>query len=634
MGSNITNGKRPWTNEDLQVVKQLLGPSAIDLLSCSLQGLSPAGGRRLNEEVLQQALLNLVEGSSVNWTYAIFWQVSLTPKGEEVLGWGDGYFKGPNVKHEEVHNTGASGHHVYDDRMKREVLRILQAHFCAADDELMPLADDDLVSDIELFYLASMFYCFPRKVGVPGTALESQNHVWLTGSKTSSSDIFMRRLIARMAGIQTIVCVPTYNGVAELGSTDIIFENRKLIHEIKVSFTEDIWEKASEQGPCKQVHAAVKEDLICSSASPSVTVLAKQEFGMLTFPPVNGPLHGQAPRVPPNVDPRCLPAHFQVNPLLAAQRSAAAKVFQAHGWHTKHAPPITKQNDTNIIHTHEGTKSPKADLGSQYFPKCELGSQFLQRNHTGERLLQNNGNLMQKDVGVPLPSNIHGIQKLKSQQFNGLGGVTGSCVGESESCNLELSCKDAVEEIRPRKRGRKPANGREEPLNHVEAERQRREKLNQRFYALRAVVPNISKMDKASLLGDAIAYIIELQENLKCVQRERDELLGRPISVDGADVSVISQKVDETGPLSKKWHVDVKMNNGEATVQMSCPRKDHPLNRLVESLQELNLDVPPANVAVVEETFLHTLKIDLKSSDASEDLLYTAITRAQEGIPE
>lgn len=52
----------------------------------------------------------------------------------------------------------------------------------------------------------------------------------------------------------------------------------------------------------------------------------------------------------------------------------------------------------------------------------------------------------------------------------------------------------------PRKRGRKPANDREEPLSHVQAERQRREKLNQRFYALRAVVPNVSKVRTLQLL--------------------------------------------------------------------------------------------------------------------------------------
>ncbi|KAF6157443.1 hypothetical protein GIB67_004381 [Kingdonia uniflora] len=77
------------------------------------------------------------------------------------------------------------------------------------------------------------------------------------------------------------------------------------------------------------------------------------------------------------------------------------------------------------------------------------------------------------------------------------------------------------DESKPRKRGRKPANGRDEPLNHVEAERQRREKLNERFYALRMVVPNISKMDKASLLGDAITHITDLQTKIRVLEAEK-----------------------------------------------------------------------------------------------------------------
>ncbi|CAM8889722.1 unnamed protein product [Rhodiola kirilowii] len=50
-------------------------------------------------------------------------------------------------------------------------------------------------------------------------------------------------------------------------------------------------------------------------------------------------------------------------------------------------------------------------------------------------------------------------------------------------------------------------------LDHVVAERKRREKLNQRFIALSALVPNLKKMDKASVLAGAVRYLKELQES-------------------------------------------------------------------------------------------------------------------------
>ncbi|KAJ6315266.1 hypothetical protein OIU78_018702 [Salix suchowensis] len=51
--------------------------------------------------------------------------------------------------------------------------------------------------------------------------------------------------------------------------------------------------------------------------------------------------------------------------------------------------------------------------------------------------------------------------------------------------------------------------------DHIIAERKRREKLSQRFIALSAVVPGLKKMDKASVLGDAIKYLKQLQDKVQ-----------------------------------------------------------------------------------------------------------------------
>ncbi|TVU38566.1 hypothetical protein EJB05_11945 [Eragrostis curvula] len=61
---------------------------------------------------------------------------------------------------------------------------------------------------------------------------------------------------------------------------------------------------------------------------------------------------------------------------------------------------------------------------------------------------------------------------------------------------------------------------------NLEAERRRRGRLNNNILALRAVVPNITKMSKEHTLSDAIDYIKKLQNQVQELQRQLDDSPG------------------------------------------------------------------------------------------------------------
>lgn len=164
----------------------------------------------------------------------------------------------------------------------------------------------------------------------------------------------------------------------------------------------------------------------------------------------------------------------------------------------------------------------------------------------------------------------------------------------------------------PKKRGRKPGTGRETPVNHVEAERQRREKLNHRFYALRSVVPNVSRMDKASLLADAVTYIKDLRAKVEQLESEakrarKDVIVEQSVSSGGTPTSAVSGE-----PAAVE--MEVKLLGHEAIIRVQSENLGHPPARLMSALRDLDLVVVHATVAGMKEVVIQDVVVrDRKS---------------------
>ncbi|XP_010058368.2 transcription factor MYC2 [Eucalyptus grandis] len=161
------------------------------------------------------------------------------------------------------------------------------------------------------------------------------------------------------------------------------------------------------------------------------------------------------------------------------------------------------------------------------------------------------------------------------------------------------------------------------PRRNVEAERQRRNKMNQQFYALRSVVPNISRMDKASLLADAVDYIKELQSRFatlesKLVKSEPSSpkrlKSNKTVSYfnDMSKITSLSSKNSSTAlavPGRREMAVDVKMVNQEAVIRVWSPNLDHPCARLMDMLKELEFKVQDANMSCMKGMMLQEVVI-------------------------
>ncbi|RWR73265.1 transcription factor ABORTED MICROSPORES-like protein isoform X1 [Cinnamomum micranthum f. kanehirae] len=279
---------------------------------------------------------------------------------------------------------------------------------------------------------------------------------------------------------------------------------------------------------------------------------------------------------------------------------------------------------------------------------------------------------LQQSIGIVTP-NLH-PSLAESSVTKELGQDKDSIKQDMGQSNSISDCSDQMEED----------DGYQS--KHYVAERKRREKLNKRLYFLRSLVPKISRMDRASILGDAIEFVKELQKQVKDLQDELEETQvggeqkencnnndnvqlevpnqnvashGDGESPNGLKTGMADQETrcsssNKTGDFVKHNHdlistdkalqmeVQVEasqVDGNELFLKVFWEQKPARFVRLMEAINSLGLEVTNANVTTFRGLVLNVFKVkkrenEVVEADQARDSLLELICNPKGGRPE
>ncbi|CAI9761049.1 unnamed protein product [Fraxinus pennsylvanica] len=135
--------------------------------------------------------------------------------------------------------------------------------------------------------------------------------------------------------------------------------------------------------------------------------------------------------------------------------------------------------------------------------------------------------------------------------------------------------------------------------DHIIAERKRRELLSRLFAALAAIVPGLKKMNKTSILGDAIKYLKHLQERVNALEEQVKKQ-----HLESVDLVKRSQLlVEDEGSYEKNSsheqplpEIEARVCNNHIHLRIHIKKHKGFLSRLLSEVEMLELNIVSTNV--------------------------------------
>lgn len=161
--------------------------------------------------------------------------------------------------------------------------------------------------------------------------------------------------------------------------------------------------------------------------------------------------------------------------------------------------------------------------------------------------------------------------------------------------------------------------------NHVLAERRRREKLNERFIILRSLVPCVTKMDKASILGDTIEYVKQLRQEIKDLEVRNRRILETEQQRRKVRIVEGAAKALEVEGFTS---VQVSIIESDALLELECPHREGLLLDVMQILRELRIEVIGVQSSLNHGVFVAELRAKVKDNANGKKVSIVEVKRA------
>ncbi|KAL9670287.1 hypothetical protein QQ045_007838 [Rhodiola kirilowii] len=574
------------------------------------------------EDVRQQIGLAV---RRIQWSYAIFW--SVTQPG--ILKWCTGFYNGEIKTNSKAQAADQNGEEICSQRSDQlrelfESLAASESNNPQAKKLHSALSPEDL-SEPEWFYMLCMSFIFNAGRELPGKALEKGQPVWLCNAHLADNKVFGRSLLAK-----TVACFPVTGGVVELGVTEKVAEDAAIIQRI-TNYLRDYKSMASKGSDLTTQKPSSSTDHVCSALNILDAHLA------------------------PMMSPHTSTTELGLAEL---EDSFMADIINEEVPHLQNWQFIDEDLNDYLHNTEEIIVSEKLDH------PCRLEPPECNKVNYGPLGLPDDEMHYQSVISAILQTSVIGSQYGNTNKASSFVSCRkAGCVGiikpddampqrmlkkiltevPKMHCDglLEALAKDDKNVVQT-ERGdtcipeaedlvdMDLPEAEETGLNHVLAERRRREKLKRRFLVLRSLVPTTTKVDKVSILDDTIKYLKELERRIgelesakentantvktkvrKCQGHDTNERTSdnyeleestKPKALKKKRKACHADKNHAKCASSKDKYNDnllVEVEDKDLRIEVKCAWRRQLLPELMETLSNLNIESPSMQIHIV-----------------------------------